>query len=271
MHERSIEAWPDALERACAACAHVRRARVLRETASTQDAAMMLDGDGPALVTAGRQVAGRGRLGSVWADTGQDGVACTFVVTERDAERLSMIAAVAAAGACRDAVPDGRRDAVGLKWPNDVIARCADGAWRKVAGALVEVRDGRVCIGIGINVRQRDFVPELGDRAASLHQIGSSLDRLAVIERLLARVDEAIGLDPAALADRFRGFDRTVGLRLRFQTAEGPVEGEVIRCDPALGLEIRAAQGLRWLPAATTRVEQGFWSSRSTMVPPCDA
>jgi len=78
--ERPLEAWPDAPERACAGTTHFRQVRVLRETASTQDAAD--EGSLPvgSLVTAGRQSAGRGRLGHAWADTADEGVACTFAV-----------------------------------------------------------------------------------------------------------------------------------------------------------------------------------------------
>lgn len=267
MSDRPIESWPEALERACAGTRNFRRVRVVRETASTQDVARALDGSEGTLVTAGRQVAGRGRLGSAWADTADQGVACTFVVPTRGADVLAMSAAVAVAQACRDALGAGDPDRLGLKWPNDLLARCGDGALRKVAGVLVESDGARACIGIGINVRQASFAPELGDRAASLHQLGATVDRLGVIERLLLRLDQALCMDPETLAERFRALDMTAGLRLRFQTAIGPVEGEVIRCDPARGLEIRAVDGTRWLEAATTRVEPGFWASASTMRP----
>lgn len=40
--ERAVEAWPDALERACSATRAFRAVHVLRETDSTQDAAERL-------------------------------------------------------------------------------------------------------------------------------------------------------------------------------------------------------------------------------------
>lgn len=265
MRDRAIEEWPDALERVCAHLRHVRTVRVLRETGSTQDAAMAIEGADGVLVTTGRQTAGRGRLGAAWADTLEAGVACTFRVAAQAAERLAIAAAVAVAEACRDALPPERAQRVGLKWPNDVLGACDDGALRKIAGVLVEVRDARAFIGVGVNALQRSFPAELGDRAASLAQLGGSIDRLAVIERLALRLDHALSMSDDALASRFHALDRTVGLRLRFQTAAGPVEGEVLRCDPARGLEVQVADGTMWLEAATTRVEPGFWSSRSTM------
>jgi BirA family biotin operon repressor/biotin-[acetyl-CoA-carboxylase] ligase len=259
MRDRPLEAWPDALERACDETRHIRQVRVLRETASTQDAALACKVDGGLLVTAGRQTAGRGRLGSAWADTASEGVACTFAVSPRSIETLSIAAAVAVALAARDVLPVAQASSVGLKWPNDLLARCGDGALRKLAGVLIEVREGRALIGVGINVLQSGFPDDLGDRAVSLAQLGSVADRLQVIEHLLLRMDEALSMEPVALAARFTELDRTVGLRLRFQSVSGPVEGVVLRCDAMRGLEVRTGDGPVWLPAATTRVEAGVW------------
>lgn len=261
MPDRPLESWPDALERVCAGLRHIRKVRVLRETASTQDAAVACEMEAGLLVTAGRQTAGRGRLGSAWADTADQGVACTFVVQPRAVEMLSIGAAVAVARAARDVLGAAQADRVGLKWPNDLLARCDDGALRKLAGVLIEVRDGRALIGVGMNVLQEGFPAELGDRAVSLAQLRCGADRLQVIERLLSRMDEALDLDAEALAELWAQLDRTVGLRLRFQTPQGAVEGQVLRCDPMRGLEVRTEKGPVWLPAATTRVEAGFWSA----------
>lgn len=266
--ERPLERWPEALERACAATGAFRRVQVLRETDSTQDAAVRLEAPVGTLVTTARQVAGRGRLGARWADTADEGVACTFVVDALPAERLAMAAAVAVAKAARDSVAEHARGRLGLKWPNDLLAEWPDARPRKVAGVLVELRDGRALVGIGINVGQRAFAGDLADRAASLRMLGASLDRLGVIERLVARLDAALGLEAAALEGDYRALDRTAGLRLRFLTPSGEVEGEVMRCDPAHGLLVRSAGTEIWLPAATTRVMAESTPVRSTMAAP---
>lgn len=41
----------------------------------------------------------------------------------------------------------------GLKWPNDLLFASDGRTWGKVAGILGETRDGRVLVGIGINLR----------------------------------------------------------------------------------------------------------------------
>ncbi len=263
--ERALEVWPHALEAACARCRVFRQVRVIRETASTQDAALQLGAPVGSLVTAGRQVGGRGRLGAAWADTVQDGVACTFVVEPTSAERLAMTAAVAVVQAARACVPSDQADRLGLKWPNDLQAAWPDGGRRKVAGVLVEIRDGRALVGIGVNVRQEAFPGPLAHKAASLHMLGGTHDRLHTIERLLEAMDQALAMDVTALEDRYRRFDRTLGQRMRFVTPAGEVEGEVLRCDPARGLEVQGPSGPVWLPAATTRVHVDGPSDRSTL------
>jgi len=80
-----------------------------------------------------------------------------------------------------------------IKHPNDVLI---DG--RKVAGVLAEAAEGRVVLGIGINVSQSEdeLPPEVA--ATSLRLAGASaVDRAAllatVLQRLEARYDFWLG------------------------------------------------------------------------------
>ena len=57
----------------------------------------------------------------------------------------------------------GRCDRVKIKWPNDILV---DG--RKVCGILCERNGDCVIAGVGINVNQTVFAPEISDRATSL-------------------------------------------------------------------------------------------------------
>ena len=65
---------------------------------------------------------------------------------------------------------------------------------RKVAGILAEAADGRVVLGIGVNVTQaRDELPPDADSATSLALEGVDVDRAellaAILERLEAHYD----------------------------------------------------------------------------------
>lgn len=189
---------------------------------------------GTALV-AGRQTAGRGRLGRTWVAPEGASLALSIVLRpELPLARLPLVvlaagvATVQACGApCR------------LKWPNDVLG--PDG--RKVAGILAEAeaRKGRVdflVVGIGINVSAAP--PDLP--ATHLAELGAppALADLAVdvVARLLALVAR-VGDDPASVLDAWRRWDGTVGRRVRV----GEVEGEAVGIGPDGALEVRDAAG----------------------------
>ncbi len=70
-----------------------------------------------------------------------------------------------------------------LKYPNDVLV-----GGRKLAGVLAEAREGRVVLGIGINVNVRDDeLPREVDTPATslLVETGRELDRAELLAELL--------------------------------------------------------------------------------------
>lgn len=243
--------WPARLEAACGACTQLRAAVALPDTPSTQDAPETRAAARGTVVTAWRQTAGRGRFGRHWRDTATAGVAATFVVDAQPAERLALAGAVAAAFACETAL--GRR--TGIKWPNDIVV---DG--RKIAGVLVERRDDRAFVGIGINVSQPRFEGELELRAASLAMLGAQADRIDVLCALVAALDRALLASDLELVEHFLARCALKGTRTLFSTPEGPVEGEVRAVDPMRGIVVRTESGERFLPAATTSVAE--WGGR---------
>lgn len=239
--------WQDRLDATCARMTFFRRVVVLAETASTQDAEETRTATPGTLVTTLRQTAGRGRFGRNWADTADAGVAVTFVVDAQPTERLVLASALAAAEACEAML--GRR--VGIKWPNDVVV-----AGRKMAGVLIERRDGLAAIGIGINVAQREFEGELSARATSLAIEGRSVPRLEVLVALVEALDRALSATDDVLLQAFLVRDALRGHRALFATPDGPVEGEVRSIDPMRGLVVRTESGERFLPAASTSVAE---------------
>ncbi len=239
--------WQDRLDATCARTTLFRRAVVLAETSSTQDAAETRAATPGTLVTTLRQTAGRGRFGRNWADTADAGVAVTFLVDAQPTERLVLASAVAAAEACEAML--GRR--VGIKWPNDVVV-----AGRKMAGVLIERRDGLAAIGIGINVAQREFEGALAARATSLAIEGRNVSRLDTLLALVEALDRALSAPDDVLVHAFLVRDALRGHRALFATPDGPVEGEVRSIDPMRGLVVRTDSGERFLPAASTSVAE---------------
>lgn len=248
--EPPLSEWADALEAACARCANLplRRVRVLAETASTQDAAHAASHAQPGwLVTAGRQTAGRGRLGRAWADTAHHGLAMTLTLPPALACPLRAGLAVHAAAAAH--LPPHSADALGLRWPNDVVDR--DG--RKLAGILIETRGPVALFGIGVNVAQQTFPADLAPRAVSLRQLGAPCSRLDLALDILCHLDALAAIDAPEAAARAAALDTLRGTRRRFlhdgRTHEGAVQA--INPDASITLHTDSGETIT-LPAHTT-------------------
>jgi BirA family biotin operon repressor/biotin-[acetyl-CoA-carboxylase] ligase len=147
---------------------------------STMDAARDLAAAGAphgTVICADFQEAGRGRTrGRPWL--GDRGENLLFTILLRYGASippaLTLRTGLAVSLALEDFVPLAGR--VRIKWPNDVLILLPSGA-RKAAGILTEAGGGGVFIGIGVNVFQAEFPPELRTRAVSL---GRSLRELGL-------------------------------------------------------------------------------------------
>lgn len=120
------------------------------EVPSTQDLARDRAEPGLAsVVVAHRQTSGRGRGGSGWETAPRAVAVSVGQVVEWDPAHWSVVPLVAGVAARRSL--GGR---VALKWPNDVMVD-----EEKVAGILVEARDGVVVAGLGLNLFWPDPMP----------------------------------------------------------------------------------------------------------------
>lgn len=193
------------------------------------------------------QTKGRGRLGHAWHSPPGEGLYASFVLMPPrpwNAAGLTIALGLAALDAVR-ALGLAR---AALKWPNDVVV---DGA--KLAGVLAETRDldprrPAYVAGIGIDVAQRAFPPELAAErpVTSLALCGVACtveDALNELVRALPVRCAQIESDPARLASDFlraAGLDRG---RVRAEVAAGSVVGELAHFSIAGGLAIRPATG----------------------------
>jgi BirA family biotin operon repressor/biotin-[acetyl-CoA-carboxylase] ligase len=194
------------------------------ECESTQ--ALLAGGDLPegAVAATDHQTAGRGRFDRSWEDA--PGTALLFSVLLRppaDAHlpQLSLVCALAAA----ETVEAATQLAAQVKWPNDVMLDR-----RKVAGILLEAREGAVVCGIGLNVNQRREQLPAGTTpaAGSLYTItGRSYDRAVLLGDLLASLEagyatwRADGLQPLHGAIGARNFLFGRQVRVDGQTGLG--------------------------------------------------
>jgi len=145
----------------------------------------LLPADAPegAVAVAEEQTEGRGRLGRRWTCPARSCVLCSVLLrpTLEPAAwpRLSLLAG----RACAEAIGEVTGLKPTIKEPNDVLV-----GGRKLAGILAEASEGRVTLGVGINVNvpEERFPEELRGRATSLLlETGARADRVAVLVALL--------------------------------------------------------------------------------------
>jgi BirA family transcriptional regulator, biotin operon repressor / biotin---[acetyl-CoA-carboxylase] ligase len=156
--------------------------RYVAECASTQRLIAPDDPEG-ALAVSDHQTEGRGRLGRIWLD--EPGAALLFSLclrpslpTSRWPELTPLVgrAAAEAVAALTGIEPD-------VKPPNDLLI-----GGRKVAGVLAEAAEGRIVLGIGVNV---SGAPD-SEPATSLEaEAGRELDRGELLVELLDRIERA--------------------------------------------------------------------------------
>jgi BirA family biotin operon repressor/biotin-[acetyl-CoA-carboxylase] ligase len=149
--------------------------------ASTQ---RLLDGAGEgAVVATDEQTEGRGRLGRTWhAPSGSSLLFSLVLEPDVPPHRLPELSLVAGA-AVADALAAQADVETTVKHPNDVLI-----GGRKVAGILAEAADGRVVLGVGVNVTQsRDELPV--DTATSLALEGAAVDRAQLLAEILERLE----------------------------------------------------------------------------------
>jgi BirA family biotin operon repressor/biotin-[acetyl-CoA-carboxylase] ligase len=130
------------------------------------------------------QTEGRGRLGRQWLSP--RGVSLLFSilleppVESRHLPELSLVAGEA----CAEAIAAVTGLEPEIKLPNDILL-----GGRKSAGILAEARDGRVVLGIGINVNvpPEELPTEVNRTATSLLvEAGAEIDRAELLVKLLA-------------------------------------------------------------------------------------
>ncbi|KRE37655.1 hypothetical protein ASG73_08335 [Janibacter sp. Soil728] len=176
-------------------------------------------------VLAELQTAGRGRLGRAWQEVPSAGLAVSVLVpVPPNPGWLPLAAGLAVRTALSDTGV-----AVGLKWPNDVLATEDDD--RKLCGILCQmVPDASgVVVGIGINVHHdRDQLPF--PSATSLRLVGAEVDRTdlaaavlrqlrALHEDLMAGGNRAKGVHAA-----YRAACTTIGREVDVHRPDGSVQ-----------------------------------------------
>lgn len=218
--------YPEEIQAGLATRWLARRLEWLDTTDSTNRVAQELARAGAphgTTVVAEGQTAGRGRLGRAFFSPPYLNLYTSIVLRPSLQLAQAPTAILAAALAVAEAVAEevGERDAVEIKWPNDVLL-----GGLKTSGILMELaaeatQVGHLVLGIGVNlnVPREDFPAAFAASATSLRShLRRPVARAAFARRLFGTLEPVLDVHAergfAALRSRFDGFYRMAGRRI---------------------------------------------------------
>jgi BirA family biotin operon repressor/biotin-[acetyl-CoA-carboxylase] ligase len=219
----------------------------------------MTEGEGGApdgsVYFADEQTAGRGRGAHEWSSPPGSGLYVSVLLRPALAPADVLWLSLAAGLAVRDAVQQVTSLECDLRWPNDLLF-----ARKKFCGILTELnaeatRVRHLVVGIGVNVHQPQFPPELREIATSLHiETGRDWPR----QELLAALLQSLHREAAALTAPGNLRVATDNILVRLERASTWVRGKKVSVEELNGyagvtegldargfLQIRTADGLR--------------------------
>ena len=168
-----------------------RFGHIYRYAESTDSTQRMLAEDAAegAIAVAEVQTEGRGRLGRGWeAPAGTSVLVSVLLLPAVEAARLPELSLVAG-GAVAQAIAEVTGLEPAIKFPNDILVRS-----RKVAGILAESSEGRVVLGIGVNVNQtpEQLPADAQTEPTSLRlEVGAPVSRARLLAAILLQLERA--------------------------------------------------------------------------------
>jgi BirA family biotin operon repressor/biotin-[acetyl-CoA-carboxylase] ligase len=214
------------------------------------------------VAVADHQTAGRGRLGRSWEAPPGANLLLSVLLRPALEPADRHLATTAVALAAVDAIGAlGLEEAIGIKWPNDLV----DDAGRKVAGVLAEsdllpasepeAPPAPIVVGIGINVNwpdgDADLPPDLRGLALSLRMLaGAPVDRERLLDGLLAALgprtaDLGMPAGRRRLSRDLLAVCNTIGTHVRVDLADGSFEGTATGISPEGHLLVASEAGTR--------------------------
>ena len=124
---------------------------------------------GDCVVLADHQSAGRGRQDRGWESPAGGGLWMSASLPAPAGVAPGLLLQRAMARAIRVLDPEGR--VLGIKWPNDLVA-WREGRLHKVGGILGEQAQGRLLLGLGVNLTSTPEIPGRDFPPACLGELG---------------------------------------------------------------------------------------------------
>lgn len=164
-----------------------------------------------ALFVADKQTAGKGRSGRVWSSPSGVNAYFTLLLKPQFAPALASMVTLVMGLVVTETLRELYDVDAYIKWPNDVVVK-----GRKVCGILTELglKKGTIdylVIGVGVNVGQQEFAPELATTATHLFaECGREVDRAELIAAVMKHFENCY--------DSFVQRGSLAGLRERYDT-----------------------------------------------------
>jgi BirA family biotin operon repressor/biotin-[acetyl-CoA-carboxylase] ligase len=228
-----------------------RSIEVFEETTSTNDVVERLARDGVkegVAVFAESQTKGRGRLGRKWNSPTHCGLWFSVLLRPglhpQETTQLTVISATA----LRRAIKTVCGLEADIKWPNDILI-----GGKKVSGILTEMsaemdRVRHVILGIGLDVNQDEFPPELRGIATSLKaETGEKISRAELAVEILRELDADYARVCAGkfseVADEWEAACVTIGKNVAVHVGDRRFRGRAESLDNDGALLVRTEHG----------------------------
>ena len=186
------------------------------------------------LVTADAQEAGVGRRGRSWSSEPGQGIYMSLVLRPNlptnKASMLTLVSAMAVSKAIYEMIKDCGVYPF-IKWPNDIVLR-----GKKVCGILTEMSTKKgeidyVVVGIGVNVHNCEFPPEISQMATSIEmEIGHGVARERIVELIWMQFEKYYDIfmetyDMSLLQEEYQQMSANKGRRVTVLDPAGEFEG----------------------------------------------
>ncbi len=159
------------------------------------------------VVLAEEQTAGRGRLGRAWIANPGENLTFSLILRPAGSPETINVLPLWVGVALAEVIEQVTGLEVVCKWPNDILIQGRKAAGILIEGSLREASVDFVVVGIGLNINQRSFAPELSSKATSLALVaGHTFDRVKIFQELLH------SLERHYRRFRHKGFDEIVPL-----------------------------------------------------------
>ncbi|MDO9536394.1 MAG: biotin--[acetyl-CoA-carboxylase] ligase [Bacillota bacterium] len=216
----------------------------------------LADKDAPegTIVVAEEQTVGRGRQGRSWSSPFGTGIWLSILLrpplSPQETPVFTLLAATAAVRSLKRILPDLQ---VGIKWPNDLLINN-----RKVCGILTELKaEAEILhylvlgIGINVNLREKDFPPNLRKIATSLYleNGGNNVSRQKLTSVLLHELDNSyadfLSCGPRSILAEWKKENITLGKNVVIKNMRGTFEGKAVDLNEDGSLIVEGEKGIR--------------------------